>query len=308
MQPKRWLLDRKLDRWDVDWKTSRVSQGLVDHSPPYYPRLRRTPSRAFSPSRLQRRLLLLRRFMKSFSEQRGRNMLDEIVIPTRGISESSGFHPPSGSGPSELYGALLGGETRLLGVVSELSGPANPRGYGFVSELSGQSLPARYDPHGPILALAPGPVTSGYGPGAHEHPVRALGSGRTSGSSITAAGVHLNHGQVLRRDTSSPHVNDYDGSHRHSCKSVTQGYALPLTAATVSANSFCERSITAAVSSIHPHRGAHAALSLDNIMSPIGYDRHGFSARASAPGSVDSESSGRGPGGSVVQTPPCPST
>ena len=31
-----------------------VRQGLVDLSPPYYPRLRRTPSRAFSPSRLLR--------------------------------------------------------------------------------------------------------------------------------------------------------------------------------------------------------------------------------------------------------------
>ena len=111
-----------------------------------------------------------------FSEQRGVNILDQILIPTRGISESSGFHPPSGSGPSESPGALLGGGSRLLSVASESSGPANPHGMASVS--TGSPRPLKHDRHGnPVPERAvpaatahshPGSVASvstGHGPG-----------------------------------------------------------------------------------------------------------------------------------------------
>ncbi len=62
-----------------------------------------------------------------FSEQRGASMLDQI-LPTRGATASSAFHPPSCSGPSKSSGALLGAGLRLSSVASVFSVLAAPPG------------------------------------------------------------------------------------------------------------------------------------------------------------------------------------
>jgi hypothetical protein len=120
-----------------------------------------------------------------FSEQNGVNILDQILA-TRGASESSGLHPPSGSGPSESSGALPGGGSRLLSVASESSGPATPHGMIYVS--TGSSRPLKHDRHGTPVPERAVPAAT-----AHSHPgsVASVSTGRGPGGTNPVDSVSI---------------------------------------------------------------------------------------------------------------------